>query len=94
MCKRRPRPWPTMEYNEPQDLEHWHEWYSGYLSSPLWRERRDLIIQRAKGECEVCRTRAAYQIHHLTYARVGRELPDDLVAVCDRCHDEYHADKR
>lgn len=72
----------------------WKAWYNSYLDSPLWRERRNLIIQRAGGRCEVCRRHAAYAIHHLTYARAGRELPDDLVAVCDRCHDEYHARER
>lgn len=94
MCKRKTPPWPTREYEKPVDLEHWFEWYNEYLTSPLWRERRNLIIQRAKGRCEVCQARAAYQIHHLTYARVGRELPDDLVAVCDRCHDDYHSRER
>lgn len=88
MCK--PNPWPMDEYEKPEDLVEWKAWYNGYLDSPLWRERRRLIMQRARGRCEVCGRHAAYAIHHLTYVRAGRELPSDLVAVCDRCHDDYH----
>jgi 5-methylcytosine-specific restriction endonuclease McrA len=92
--RRKTKTWPTLEFEKPVDLENWFGWYNEYLTSPLWRERRDCIMERANHRCEVCRKRAAYQIHHLTYARAGRELPDDLIAVCDRCHDDYHPDKR
>jgi 5-methylcytosine-specific restriction endonuclease McrA len=31
------------------------------------------------------------EVHHLTYERVGgRELPDDLIVLCDECHDIAH----
>jgi hypothetical protein len=29
-------------------------------------------------------------VHHLTYARLGRERPGDLLAVCEACHGALH----
>lgn len=30
------------------------------------------------------------EVHHLTYARLGRELPDDLIVLCPACHAAAH----
>ena len=45
------------------------------------------VIKRAGGFCERCfkKTRR-YEVHHLTYERFGRELMDDLQALCGSCH--------
>jgi hypothetical protein len=31
------------------------------------------------------------EVHHLTYERLGAELPGDLEAVCAPCHRAAHA---
>jgi hypothetical protein len=64
--------------------------YSEYLRSPEWASKRALVFQRANGMCEGCGIREATQAHHLTYARVGREMLFDLVAICDACHEVVH----
>ena len=69
--------------------EFWQPWYDAYLNSDLWAQRRSWVMRRAGNQCERC-GRAAYQVHHRTYDRVGQELPDDLVALCDQCHMEVH----
>lgn len=80
-----------------------HE-YEQYLRSPGWRVRRAAALKRCGGRCEDCaREREwaggsgsghlvwpAVEIHHLTYERVGNELPDDLVALCERHHRARH----
>jgi hypothetical protein len=71
----------------------WWQWYSTYLESPAWREKRRLVLARANGTCEGCAAARATQIHHLTYARAGNELLFDLVAVCQPCHQRAHPDK-
>jgi hypothetical protein len=38
----------------------------------------------------ICHGRKATQAHHLTYERVGKELPGDLTAVCRDCHRVQH----
>ena len=72
--------------------------YRAYLRSDKWRHIRSEILQRSGGYCEVCSRRRsgimikhrAVEVHHLTYVRLGDELPVDLLAVCARCHDRLH----
>lgn len=70
----------------------WWRWYDKYLQSTEWRVRRDLVMARAEGVCEGCRSRPAVQVHHLTYDHVGNEFLWELAAVCKPCHDRVHAD--
>lgn len=66
------------------------EKYADYLDSSEWRERHRLVMLRAGGICEGCRTRQASQVHHLTYDNIGEEFLWQLVAVCRSCHERYH----
>ncbi len=64
--------------------------YDWYLSTPAWRKRSRLCKVRAHGICQHCHKRKATQAHHLTYERVFDEDPNDLVALCDKCHRALH----
>lgn len=74
----------------------WWQWYNSYLASPEWYARRLAVLKRDGNRCRAssagrtCNANAS-QVHHLTYERVGREPLDDLVAVCDECHEKLHA---
>ena len=70
--------------------EVWRPWYQRYLSSELWRRRREFIMLRANHVCEMCHDRAATNVHHITYDHVGHEYPEHLLAVCDGCHAKAH----
>lgn len=61
--------------------------YRDYLKTDWWGWKRDKAIRRAHGDCELCQERAAKDVHHVTYERLGCERPDDLVALCRRCHE-------
>lgn len=63
-----------------------------YIGSPVWRAKRIPILERAAGHCEKChRPTKHLQVHHLTYVRSGgAELPEDLLAICRRCHLNEH----
>jgi len=63
--------------------------YHAYLESPEWRQKRDLVLTRSNGLCEVCGGLAVLA-HHLTYAHAGNEFLFELVALCKRCHDRIH----
>lgn len=68
--------------------------YQQYLRTEGWRQRRRPALYRAKGRCEIC-SQPEYlvgklQVHHLTYERIGEELPSDLEALCDECHHMVH----
>lgn len=36
------------------------------------------------------RNRYRLEVHHLTYERLGREHPDDLIVLCRACHAAQH----
>lgn len=73
-------------------IEAWWAQYSTYLDSNEWRERSRATIAAAGGICAFCCQRPAVQAHHICYDRVGCELPDDLRAICLRCHRQEHPD--
>jgi 5-methylcytosine-specific restriction endonuclease McrA len=64
--------------------------YERYLESEEWQAKRRQVFARCKGVCEGCLRRAARQVHHLTYDRVGNELLEDLLGVCRGCHETFH----
>ena len=71
-----------------QKNQAWWRWYSAYLASSTWRIRRQSVMRRARGICEACQIAAATEVHHLTYAHVGREPLFELVAICLKCHEQ------
>jgi len=68
----------------------WWEWYSKYLESDNWEEKRQKVLKRANFVCESCLDAKATQVHHKTYEHVGEEPLYELVAVCKSCHDGIH----
>ena len=83
--------------------------YKSYLSSRVWKEKRQAALLRAGFRCE-CRTdhlqlpedilaprclrTTRLTVHHLTYARFGgKELPEDLQVLCWSCHKKVHANE-
>lgn len=63
--------------------------YQWYLRSPAWRDRRTAAFRRANGNCERC-GEPATEVHHKQYLRLFAESPDDLEALCRKCHAEIH----
>lgn len=70
-----------------------HETYYKYLRTPSWCNKRELVFRRDRWTCVKCERRhdqKHLRCHHLTYERVGREMMEDLVTLCGRCHNEIH----
>lgn len=61
--------------------------YADYLALPWWDFVRARALRRARGVCELCQEAHATEAHHTTYKRIGREKPDDMVALCRSCHE-------
>lgn len=61
-----------------------------YLRSKEWARKRHEAIVRARWRCEVCGRwsfdEQDYQVHHKTYEHFGDERPEELMAMCRRCH--------
>ena len=65
--------------------------YKEYLQSVHWsRFRAAYFKEQGEKVCVQCTSRDRVQLHHLTYARIGREQFGDVVALCDSCHRALH----
>ena len=66
--------------------------YQHYLASRTWARLRRSALRRARGHCMVCRSPDGVEVHHNRYPhRWGTERRDDLVALCDGCHELFHS---
>lgn len=64
--------------------------YADYLRSAHWRRiREEYVASKLSERCALC-GRDEYQLHHKSYARLGRELLMDFVALCGQCHSALH----
>jgi 5-methylcytosine-specific restriction endonuclease McrA len=64
--------------------------YYEYLRSETWRKVRLWRIYLAGNKCQKCGAGAPFQVHHLNYDRLGRELCTDLQVLCFPCHKKVH----
>lgn len=65
--------------------------YYDYLKSPQWQTVRDAALKRANHQCEKCKSGKNLEVHHITYKRLGYELPEDLIVLCKDCHENVHS---
>lgn len=59
---------------------------------PLWTARKAALIRFRGYRCERCGDDEPrwLEMHHRTYARYGRERPEDVELLCPHCHDREH----
>jgi len=66
--------------------------YRAYLKSPQWQKKRQQCFAHYGKRCYACRTyRGPFHVHHMDYARFGRELITDIIPLCVPCHREVTA---
>jgi hypothetical protein len=68
--------------------------YMDYLKSPEWQEKRHVTLARWGCRCCVCNSPNSPEVHHRTYARLGRELPNDVVVLCHVCHEFFSNNRK
>lgn len=66
--------------------------YHEYLSTDMWNNKRQNILERDNNTCQIC-GKMAECVHHLTYANVYHEYNFELISLCNDCHKTYHQDK-
>ena len=68
--------------------------YAQYLKSAHWKNtKRKYRKSKAPQYCLICGDKK-YQLHHLTYERIGREHLGDFVPLCATCHGWLHKKKK
>jgi hypothetical protein len=68
--------------------------YYDYLASDEWKEKADKVKERAGNRCQVCNSPDNLRAHHRTYERVRNEHDDDLICLCDSCHELFSKNGR
>jgi 5-methylcytosine-specific restriction endonuclease McrA len=67
--------------------------YAEYLETPEWQGTRSAALQRAAGSCALDLTHTTdLDVRHRTKARIGAELPTDLVVLCAPCAERHQAE--
>lgn len=69
-------------------------------NSPRWRRKRAAILRRDNYLCQNCkrygRRREAVVVHHIKHSDEYPELAfedDNLVSLCEGCHNKEHPEK-
>lgn len=65
--------------------------YREYLESSHWDNIRLARLKKDGYQCQICGSGKNLCVHHLTYDRIGREQMDDLITLCQECHEKVHA---
>jgi hypothetical protein len=77
------------------------EKYQTYLTSLHWKQFRKFIFRTRGSSCEECGVSNMWakmfygqsnNVHHLSYANLGREHPEDVMVLCRRDHERRHGD--
>ncbi len=69
----------------------WRKRYKIYIHSDEWKVFRMTIIAQRGMMCERCgKSKGSVDCHHLSYVRLGHELPEDVKLLCRDCHDLMH----
>ncbi len=73
--------------------------YPKYLLSDHWKTVRDEVLEpivaagknaKGKPKCPRCGKYSSLQVHHKTYANIGRERAHELEPLCAKCHEKEH----
>ncbi len=73
-----------------QGLERLGMSYKEYLQSDHWKATKKRYYASRKKECWVCGSTVGIDLHHKTYANLGRERIHDLVPLCRNHHEQFH----
>ncbi len=66
--------------------------YASYISSHTWRKKAREMREKANFKCQLCAASdKPLNVHHNNYERLGRERDDDLIVLCEPCHQKFHS---
>ena len=67
--------------------------YKEYMESHAWSDIREAMLRKAGYKCFKCKSVHNLQVHHRQYEKeFGTENSNDLMVVCDECHNSLHMD--
>jgi len=69
--------------------------YQRHIRSMKWQRFKRRVKATRGNCCEHCGASGVrLEVHHITYERLGNELPDDVRVLCHECHVAADAARR
>lgn len=65
--------------------------YTTFINSVEWAEIRNRFWRTHPRRCAICNTAKHIHLHHMVYTKFGSEKDEDLIALCESHHEDYHA---
>jgi hypothetical protein len=67
--------------------------YQEGVQSDFWNTR-EYVLHRDNHECQHCHGRdLILNVHHIETRKTGGNRPDNLITLCEDCHDKFHKGK-
>ena len=64
--------------------------YSKYIRTKKWKTLASLVKEKAGNKCVFCGSEKKLVAHHHNYINLYNETEDDLICVCNICHNKIH----
>lgn len=64
--------------------------YPEYLQTAHWQQVRIRALKRSGFRCQLCNKEGRLNVHHRTYERRGYEYYNDVITLCESCHEKFH----
>jgi 5-methylcytosine-specific restriction endonuclease McrA len=71
-----------------------------FYNSSLWLHTRSDVLERDHNECQKCKAKGLFNpadcVHHEEHLKEHPELAvdkDNLISLCNECHNEEHPEK-
>lgn len=68
--------------------------YNRYIHSNNWKDIRNARLQKDNNRCRNCGSVLNLQVHHKNYNSFGNENINDIITLCDECHNKIEKNKR
>ena len=86
-----------LRYRKPPKIPHHKKAdYLEYINSSKWRKIRRKRLEKDDFKCQnhfVRIVKKNLHVHHLNYRRLGNERMQDLITLCEHCHNKIHKGK-
>lgn len=81
-------------------MDNLAEWVKSFYRSAVWLHKRSDILKRDNHECQKHKERGRFApatcVHHIKHLKEFPELAlndENLISLCDICHNEEHPEK-
>jgi len=64
--------------------------YAEYLKTDHWKNVKKKVFIRVGNKCQLCSSKINLNVHHNTYENRGEERYEDLIVLCQKCHEIFH----